>query len=154
MTGANNLAAASSTFDRSLESAVSSHWGELVSNTTPTAIHVAYHRNLAGMVEYLKFWACEGKGDARLVCEYWNAALWAHDIGFAFANGYCSARFAGAIETIMKGEGAIAVPGDSPLVRDGLLQIIAPAARASALPQTRAADPLAIAISRSQALAD
>ena len=87
-------------------------------------IHIEYHVEARGSVEFVKVWGSPIRGCWNLICEHWM--LWAdsHQGGLHFDNGYKSDRLAKTLDTIMQHQGIFlvgAVPG-----KDRMIQVHPP----------------------------
>ncbi len=65
-------------------------------------IHIEYHVEAMGSVEFLKIWASTIRGYWNLVCERWMLGGNSHQGGLHFTNGYNSDRLAKMLDTIMQ----------------------------------------------------
>ncbi len=110
--------------DAILTDAVILNWSELMPELRSGQIHIEYHVEATGSVEFVKVWGSTIRGYWSLICEHrmrWNTA---HQSGLHFSNGYKSDRLAEMLDTIMQRQGALlvgAAPG-----KDRMIQVHPP----------------------------
>ncbi len=110
--------------DAILADALILNWSDLMPELTSGQIHIEYHVEAMGSVEFVKVWASTIRGYWTLICEYWM--LWdaSHQGGLHFKNGYKSDRLAKMLDPIMQHQGIFlvgAAPG-----KDRMLQVYPP----------------------------
>jgi hypothetical protein len=95
-------AIASLELDAMLADALVLNWNDLMPETTSGLIHVEYHVDPNGSIEFMKVWASTARGYWDLVCEHWMHARGSCGSGLRFADGHKSERLEGMLETIMQ----------------------------------------------------
>lgn len=65
-------------------------------------IHIEYHVESPGSIEFLKVWVSTIRGQWNLICEYWMRAESAHDGGLKFVGGYKSIGLERALQSILQ----------------------------------------------------
>jgi len=88
--------------DAMLADAVVLNWNDLMGKPTSGLIHIEYHVEPLGSVEYVKVWASTVRGYWKLVCEHWMRWDTKQPGGLRFNNGYKSDQLANMLETIMQ----------------------------------------------------
>jgi len=89
--------------DAVLSSALALSWDDLMPEGPPSGlIHIEYHVESLGSVEFVKVWASTNRGHWDLVCEDWMRSGASNQSGLKFANGYKSDRLRGMLESIMQ----------------------------------------------------
>lgn len=125
MVAASNLTANDSIkLDVILSDAVVLSWRDLMPELTSGLIHIEYHVEDMGSVEYVKVWAAAGRGSWNLICEHWMRWDTHHQSGLHFRNGYKSDRFSNLLGTIMQRQG-ILLTGTAP-GKDRMIQVYPP----------------------------
>lgn len=109
--------------DRILKSAVVLSWRDLLHPSQRGLIHIEYAPGTR--LPYLKIWHLTGRGEWRLVCEYWMPRGSADSFGdgMTFCNDYHSAGLAAMLEVIMQHQDNFA-PSLKPGA--GLIQVTLP----------------------------
>jgi hypothetical protein len=74
-------------------------WSDMVSEKPLGAIHIEYHVDRFGAVEFLTIWASTISEDLELVCEHWNTY---HSRGVFFSSSFRSAQLDETLDLIMK----------------------------------------------------
>lgn len=72
--------------DAVLADAVVLNWGDLMPEPTTVLIHIEYHVEALGSIEFLKVWASTVRGHWNLICEYWMRSDATHRSGLHFSN--------------------------------------------------------------------
>lgn len=88
--------------DAMLGDAVVLNWNDLMPETDSGLIHIEYHVESLGSVEYLKIWASTVRGYWQLICEHWIRRHANQPGGLRFNNGYKSDQLRKMLETIMQ----------------------------------------------------
>ena len=110
--------------DAVLADAVVLNWGDLMPEPTTGLIHIEYHVEALGSIEFLKVWASTVRGHWNLICEYWMRRDASHRSGLHFSNGYKSDGLLRMLDKIMQHQEIFllgAVPG-----KDRMLQVAPP----------------------------
>ena len=110
--------------DALLADALVLNWSDLMPETTLGLIHVEYHVDPNGSVEFLEVWASTTRGYWDLVCKYFMSSFASAKSGFRFANGYKSEELQRMLESIMQHPEIFLVvtpPGD-----DRMIQVFPP----------------------------
>ncbi len=100
--------------DAILADAVILSWSDLMPELTSGQIHIEYHVEATGLVEFVKVWGSTIRGYWNLICEHWMRWNATHQSGLHFSNGYKSDRLAKMLDTIMQHQGILpagAAPG-------------------------------------------
>ena len=110
--------------DGILADALILNWSDLMPGLASGQIHIEYHVEAMGSVEFVKVWGSTIRGYWSLICEHWM--LWAdsHQGGVHFNKGYKSDRLAKMLDTIMQHQGIFlvgAAPG-----KDRMIQVRPP----------------------------
>ena len=92
--------------NRALESAVAQSWSELMPLSAPSQVHIEYQTGGNGALELLRIWTSTTRGYWDLICEMWFQALWSHNVGLRFANGFHSPVLADALSQATRDAGA------------------------------------------------
>jgi hypothetical protein len=95
-------AIASLELDAMLADALAFNWSDLMPELTSGLIHVEYHVEPRGSVEFMKVWASTTRGHWDLVCEYFVRSGASGKSGLRFANGYKSEGLERMLESIMQ----------------------------------------------------
>jgi hypothetical protein len=111
-------------FERTLESAVTVSWADLMHDAQAGLIHIEYGFAPTGTLDYLKVWSSLTRGHWLLVCEYWMSESAFHGLGVRFEHGYESEGLARILESVMQHQTSFVLPAN--LGRQGLLQISTP----------------------------
>ena len=77
-------------------------WSDLMPKPTSGLIHIEYHVDPRGSLEFLKVWAAPTRGQWDLVCEHFVCSSTSRKSGLRFANGYKSEGLARMLESIMQ----------------------------------------------------
>jgi hypothetical protein len=106
--------------DEILADALILNWSDLMPELASGQIHIEYHVETMGSVEFVKVWGSTIRGCWNLICEHWM--LWAdsHQGGLHFDNGYKSDRLAKMLDTIMQHQGIFlvgAAPGEDRMIQ-------------------------------------
>jgi hypothetical protein len=88
--------------DTMFADAVVLNWNDLMPEANSGFIHIEYHVEPLGSVEYMKVWASTTRGYWNLVCEHWMRWDTLHQGGLLFNNGYKSDQLAQMLEKIMQ----------------------------------------------------
>src|ERR1700684_3066902 len=88
--------------DAMLTDAVVLSWDDLMPEASSGLIHIEYHVEPLGSVEYMKVWASTVRGYWKLVCEHWMRGDTTHMGSLHFDNGYKSDQLAKMLEMIMQ----------------------------------------------------
>jgi hypothetical protein len=88
--------------DTILSDALVLNWGDLMPELTSGLIHIEYHVEPLGSVEYMKVWASTIRGYWSLICEHWMRWDASHQSGLHFRNGYASDTLARMLDPIMQ----------------------------------------------------
>ena len=107
--------------DRILKSAVVLSWRDLLHPSQRGLIHIEYAAGTR--LPYLKIWHLTGRGEWRLVCEYWMPRADSPGDGMTFSNDYHSAGLAEMLKVIMQHQDNFA-PSLKPAA--GLIQVTLP----------------------------
>ena len=109
--------------DRILKSAVVLSWRDLLHPSQKGLIHIEYAPGTR--LPYLKIWHLTGRGEWRLVCEYWmlRGSTESPGAGMTFSNDYHSAGLAEMLEVIMQHQDNFA---PSPKPGAGVIQVTLP----------------------------
>jgi hypothetical protein len=92
---------------------------------TSGLIHIEYHVEPLGSVEYMRVWASTVRGSWSLICEHWMRWSASHLSGLEFSNGYASNTLARMLDTIMQHQ-EIFLVGAAP-GKDRMIQVYPPA---------------------------
>ena len=65
-------------------------WNDLMPEPSYGLIHIEYHVESLGSVEFLKVWASTIRGEWDLICEHWMRAGSSQESGLRFVGGYKS----------------------------------------------------------------
>jgi hypothetical protein len=110
--------------DAILSDALVLNWGDLMPERTSGLIHIEYHVEPLGSVEYMKVWASTIRGHWNLICEHWMRWDTSHQSGLHFRNGYKSDGLTRMLDTIMQRQEIFligAAPG-----KDRMIQVYPP----------------------------
>jgi len=88
--------------DSVLADAVVLNWSDLMPELTSGLIHIEYHVEPRGAVEFVKVWAAPTRGYWDLVCEHFLLPNTASQSGLRFANGYKSKGLERMLDSIMQ----------------------------------------------------
>jgi len=88
--------------DTVLADALVLNWSDLMPELTSGLIHVEYHVEPRGSIEFIKVWASTTRGHWDLVCEYFLRSGASGKSGLRFANGYKSEWLERMLESIMQ----------------------------------------------------
>ena len=88
--------------DTVLADALVLNWSDLMPELTSGLIHVEYHVEPRGSIEFIKVWASTTRGHWDLVCEYFLRSGASGKSGLRFANGYKSEGLERMLESIMQ----------------------------------------------------
>src|SRR5580698_5307128 len=88
--------------DAILADAVVLNWNDLMPQADAGLIHIEYHVEPLGSVEYMKVWASTVRGYWKLVCEHWMRWDTTQTGGLRFNNGYKSDQLGKMLEKIMQ----------------------------------------------------
>ena len=110
--------------DAILADAVILNWSDLMPELTSGQIHIEYHVEATGSVEFVKVWGSTTRGSWNLICEHWMRWNATHPSGLRFSNSYKSDRLAKMLDTIMQHQAILPV-GTAP-GKDRLIQVQAP----------------------------
>ncbi len=110
--------------DAMLADALVLNWNDLMPETDSGLIHVEYHVEPLGSVEYMKVWASTVRGYWKLVCEHWMHRDMTHQGGLRFNNGYKSDQLGKMLETIMQHQEIFLV--DAAPGKDRMIQVQPP----------------------------
>jgi hypothetical protein len=88
--------------DEILADALVLNWGDVMPEPTSGLIHIEYHVEALGSVEFVKVWASTIWGYWNLVCEHWMRWNTYHQGGLNFSNGYKSDELSGMLDQIMQ----------------------------------------------------
>ncbi len=111
-------------FDEVLADTVVLSWNDLMAEPSSGLIHIEYHVESLGSVEFLKVWASTIRGEWNLICEYWMRAGGSHESGLRFFGGYKSTELEQALQSILQHRELFLVgtaPGD-----DHMIQVFPP----------------------------
>jgi len=103
-----------------LADAVVLSWDDLMPETDSGLIHIEYHVEPLGSVEYMKIWASTVRGYWELVCEHWMRSHPNHAGGLRFDNNYKSDQLSKMLDMIMQHQEILFVgvaPGKDPMVQ-------------------------------------
>ena len=109
-----------------LSDAIVLNWADLMPELTSGLIHIEYHVEPLGSVEYVKVWASMLRGCWNLICEYWMGWDASHQSGSNFRNGYASTALAAMLDKIMQHQ-EIFLVGTAPR-KDRMIQVYPPTA--------------------------
>ena len=107
-----------------LSDAVVLSWNDLMPEQTSGLIHIEYHVEPMGSVEYIKVWGATSHGSWNLICEHWMRWDTNHQSGLRFSSGYKSDGFAKMLDTIMQRQGILFM-GTAP-GKDRMIQVYPP----------------------------
>ncbi|MGA7459261.1 MAG: hypothetical protein WBW69_03505 [Candidatus Korobacteraceae bacterium] len=110
--------------DAILADAVVLNWGDLMPGPTTGLIHIEYHVEALGSIEFLKVWASTVRGYWNLICEHWMRWDDSHQSGLHFNNGYKSDGLTRMLDRIMQHQEIFllgAIPG-----KDRMIQVAPP----------------------------
>ena len=110
--------------DAMLTDAVVLSWNDLMPQPASGLIHIEYHVEPLGSVEYMKVWASTVRGYWKLVCEHWMRWDTTHRSGLRFNNGYQSDRLAKMLVSIMQHQEIFLV--DAAPGKDRMIQVPPP----------------------------
>ena len=66
-------------FDEALADVVVLSWNDLMPEPSSGLIHIEYHVDSLGAVEFVKVWASTIRGEWNLVCGHWTQAGGSHE---------------------------------------------------------------------------
>jgi len=118
------LAIDSIPFDETLADIVVLSWDDLMPEFSSGLIHIEYHVDPLGSVEFVKVWASTIRGEWNLICEHWSQAGSSHESGLRLVGGYKSARLERALQSVLQNR-EIFLVGTAP-GRDRLIQVFPP----------------------------
>ena len=125
MTAAPSLQAIESIqVDAILSDALVLNWGDLMPELTSGLIHIEYHVEPLGSIEFLKVWASTVRGYWNLICEHRMRLDAPHQSGLHFNNGYKSDGLSRMLDKIMQHQEVFllgAAPG-----KDRMIQVYPP----------------------------
>lgn len=111
-------------FDEVLADALVLSWNDLMPEPSSGLIHIEYHVELLGPIEFLKVWASTVRGEWGLICDYWMRAGGSHESGLRFVSGYKSTELEQALQSILQHQEMFLIgtaPGD-----DCMIQVFPP----------------------------
>ena len=88
--------------DAMLADALALNWSDLMPEPASGLIHVEYHVDSLGSVEFVKVWASTVRGHWNLICEHWMRSGASHQSGLRFSNRYESDGLNRMLGTIMQ----------------------------------------------------
>ena len=89
-----------------LEAVMVLGWPEVMKEYPSGLLHVEYRTSPDDFIEYLKVFSSGLRGYWQLVCEYWDSALWSHEVGLSFGNGRSSALMTEMLKFVMDHQNA------------------------------------------------
>src|SRR5579862_9371368 len=89
-------------FDEALADAVVLNWADLMPEPGSGLIHIEYHVDPLGAVEFVKVWASTIRGEWNLICEHWMATSDSHEGVTRRAGGYQSARLEQMLQSVLQ----------------------------------------------------
>jgi len=98
--------------DTVLADALVLSWSDLMPELTSGLIHVEYHVEPRGSVEFIKVWASTTRGHWDLVCEHFGRSGASGRSGFRFAKPYKSEGLERMLNSVMEHQ-KILLPGTS-----------------------------------------
>ena len=107
-----------------LSDAVILSWSDLMPELMSGLIHIEYHVEPMGSVEYMRLWASTIRGHWDMICEHWMRRDALHQGGLHFRTGYASDTLAKTLEAIMQHQATFligAAPG-----KDHTVQVYPP----------------------------
>ena len=110
--------------DAILADALILNWSDLMPELTSGLIHIEYHVDALGSVEFVKVWASTMRGHWNLICEArmrWDTS---QQTGPHFSNSYNSDGLASMLDTIMRHQEVFFV-GTAP-GKDRMIQVYPP----------------------------
>jgi hypothetical protein len=110
--------------DAILADALALNWSDLMPKPTSGLIHVEYHVDSLGSVEFVKVWASTVRGHWNLICECWMHSGASHQSGLHFSNSYESAGLDRMFGTILQHEEIFLL--DTPPGNDRMIQVYPP----------------------------
>lgn len=88
--------------DSVLADAIVLNWNDLMPESKAGLIHIEYHVDCHGSVEFMKVWASTTWGYWNLICQQWMRGDPSGQSGLHFNNGYKSDGLAKALNSIMQ----------------------------------------------------
>ncbi len=111
-------------FDEVLAAAVVLSWNDLMPEPSSGLIHIEYHVESLGPVEFLKVWESTIRGEWSLICDYWMRAGGSHESALRFVSAYKSTGLEQALQSILQHQEMFllgAAPGE-----DRMIQVFPP----------------------------
>jgi hypothetical protein len=100
------------------------NWKDLMPGTDSGSIHIEYHVEPLGSVEYMKVWASTVRGYWKLVCEHWVRGDTTQPSRLRFNNDYKSDQLGEMLDRIMQHQEIFLV--DAAPVKDRMIQVQPP----------------------------
>jgi hypothetical protein len=110
--------------DAILAGALTLNWSDLMPEPASGLIHVEYHVDSLGSVEFVKVWASTVRGHWNLICEHWMRSGASHQGGSRFSNRYESDGLNSMLGTIMQHQEVFLL--DTPAGSDRMIQVYPP----------------------------
>ena len=111
-------------FDEALADVVVLTWDDLMPEPSSDLIHIEYHVDPFGAVEFVKVWASTSRGQWNLICEYWSQAGSSHESGLRLFGRYKSAELGRMLQSVLQNR-EIFLVGTAP-GRDRMIQVFPP----------------------------
>jgi hypothetical protein len=111
-------------FDEALAAVVVLSWNDLMPEPSSGLIHIEYHVDPIGSVEFVKVWASTIRGEWNLICEYWMRASGSHESGLRLGAGYKSVGLERMLESVLQNRDMFLV-GTAP-GSDRMIQVFPP----------------------------
>jgi hypothetical protein len=89
-------------FDEALADSVVLSWNDLMPEPSSGLIHIEYHVEPLGSVEFVKVWASTIRGEWNLICEHWSRAGGSHESGLRLLGGYKSAGLERMLQSVLQ----------------------------------------------------
>ena len=110
--------------DAILADALTHSWSDLMPEPASGLIHIEYHVDALGSVEFVKVWAATVRGHWDLICEHWMHSDASHQSGLHFNNRYESDGLNRMLGTIMQHQEIFLL--DTPPGNDCMIQVYPP----------------------------
>jgi hypothetical protein len=111
-------------FDEALSDAVVLSWNDLMPEPGSGLIHIEYHVEPPGSIEFVKVWASTIRGEWNLICEYWMRPRGSRESGLHLFGKYKSAGLERMLRSVLQNRGTF-LPGAVSL-GDHMIQVSPP----------------------------
>lgn len=96
--------------DEALAEVVVLSWNDLMPEPGSGLIHIEYHVEPPGSIEFVKVWASTIRGEWNLICEYWMGPGGSRESGLRLVGKYKSAGLELLLQSVLQNRG-IFLPG-------------------------------------------